>query len=307
MKDCLQQEKSKSSLKGRIVSSSKSIRLFSLLLFTFLSTALFAQNVVSGRVASGDTAVVGATVQVRGTNIATQTDANGRFTINAPANATLVISSVGFEAQEIKVGNRSSINIQMHSTAQEMQQVVVVGYGTQRKATLTGSVTSVRGSEIIKSPSINVSNNLVGRLPGLVAVNSSGEPGYDGSRIRIRGLNTFGDPSPLIVVDGVPGRSLERIDPSTIESISVLKDASAAIYGAQAANGVILITTKRGKVGKPTITASFNQGYGRPTRIPKMADAAEYATMLNEIATYANTAPKYTQQDIEKYRSGSDP
>lgn len=257
--------------------------------------------------ASGDTAVAGATVQIRGTTTATQTDAHGNFTINAPANATLVISSIGYSTQEIRANNRSNINVQLQSTTQEMQQVVVVGYGTQKKATLTGSVSTVKGSEVLKTPVMNVSNALGGRLPGLVTVTPSGEPGNDGSVLRIRGINTLGNNSPLIVVDGIPGRNLDRIDPSTIENISVLKDASAAIYGAQAANGVILVTTKRGKTGKPTVTASFNQGYGTPTRIPKMADAATYATMINEINEYAGRAPKYTAEDIRMYSDGSDP
>ena len=141
----------------------------------------------------------------------------------------------------------------------------------------------------------------------MVAVSGSGEPGYDGVSIRIRGVNTFGDAAPLVVVDGVPGRSLQRIDPSTIESISVMKDASAAIYGAQAANGVILITTKRGKAGKPEINVTYNHGYARPTVIPEMASAAEYATLLNEIDTYAGDQERYTGEEIQKYRDGSDP
>ncbi|WP_018616099.1 SusC/RagA family TonB-linked outer membrane protein [Segetibacter koreensis] len=279
-----------------------------LVILGFISSTLFAQQkTISGRVLSGDTAVAGVTVQVKGTKTATQTNSSGNFTINAPANATLVISSIGYTMQEVKTNNRSSINVQLQSSAQEMQQVVVVGYGTQKKATLTGSVSTVKGTEVSKSPTMNVSNSLGGRLPGLVTVTPSGEPGADGSILRIRGVNTLGNNNPLIVVDGIPGRSLDRIDPSTIESISVLKDASAAIYGAQAANGVILITTKRGKTGKPTVTASFNQGYGRPTRIPKMADAATYATMLNEINEYAGRAPKFTAEDIKKYQDGSDP
>src|SRR5206468_7850834 len=196
------------------------------------------------------------------------------------------------------IQNRTTINIQLKSINPQLSDVVVVGYGTQKKATLTGSVTSVKGSEVIKSPAINVSNSLSGRLPGLVTVTPSGEPGYDGSILRIRGVNTLGNNNPLIVVDGIPGRSLDRVDPATIESISVLKDASAAIYGAQAANGVILVTTKRGKPGKPTLTGSFNQGWGRPTVLPKMADAATYATMLNEINEYAGRSAKFTAQDI---------
>lgn len=277
------------------------------LLFATASTLLFAQQTIRGKITGeGGVGLPNATVQVKGASTATQTDASGQFTISAPANATLVVTSVGFETQEIKVSNRSNVNVELRSSTGELQQVVVVGYGTQRKATLTGSVTSVKGTEITKSPTMNVSNSLAGRLPGLVTVTPSGEPGYDGTVLRIRGVNTLGNNDPLVVVDGVPGRSLERLDPNTIESVTVLKDASAAIYGAQAANGVILVTTKRGRVGKPSITASFNQGWGRPTRIPKMADAATYATMLNEINEYAGRAPKFSAEDIQKYQSGVD-
>ncbi|HUP12027.1 MAG TPA: SusC/RagA family TonB-linked outer membrane protein, partial [Niastella sp.] len=266
-----------------------------------------AQKTISGRVSSGDTALAGVSVHVKGTNVTTQTDAAGHFTITAAPNATLVFTSVGYSSYEAKAGQQSNLNVQLQSSTQQLEQVVVVGYGTQRKATMTGSVSSVKGTELAKSPNMNVSNSLGGRLPGLVTVTPSGEPGADGSILRIRGINTLGNNNPLIVVDGIPGRSLDRIDPTTIESISVLKDASAAIYGAQAANGVILITTKRGKTGKPTITASFNQGYGRPTRIPKMADAVTYATMINEINDYAGRTPKYTPEDLQKYSDGSSP
>src|SRR5688500_11775722 len=262
-----------------------------LLLVIFLTTmsllTLAQERTISGRVTGeGGAGLPGVTVAVKGTTTATQTDENGNYSLSVPPNATLVFRYVGYSTLEQRVGNQSSVNLQLQSLNEELQQVVVVGYGTQRKATLTGSVSSVRGSEIVKSPAMNVSNSLAGRLPGLVTVTPSGEPGFDGSVIRIRGINTLGNNNPLIVVDGIPGRSLERIDPSTIESITVLKDASAAIYGAQAANGVILVTTKRGKSGKPTLTASFNQGYGRPTMLPDMADAATYAIMLNEINQY---------------------
>ena len=306
MKSCLQQWRRTASYCHRL-SVIRNLKFVFLLVATLFTSLVFAQHSISGRVTSGDAPLAGVTVLVKGTAVATQTDAEGRFSINAPANATLVFSSIGYTSQEVKVGNRSTVNLQLQSATQEMQQVVVVGYGTQKKATLTGSVSSVKGTEITKSPTMNVSNSLGGRLPGLVTVTPSGEPGYDGSVLRIRGVNTLGNNNPLIVVDGIPGRSLDRLDPSTIESISVLKDASAAIYGAQAANGVILVTTKRGKTGKPTITASFNQGYGRPTRLPKMADAATYATMLNEINLYAGRAPKFTAEDIQKYENGSDP
>ncbi len=279
--------------------------------FLLFLTATFAQN---GREVKGTVTddkgspLSNVSVILKGTTRGLTTDPNGLFTITVPSsNSVLVISYTGYQTQEITVGAQTNLSVGLKASSEQLSDVIVVGYGTQRKATLTGSVSSIKGSDVTKSPATNVSNTLAGRLPGLVAVNPSGEPGYDGSTLRIRGLNTFGDASPLIVVDGVPGRSLERIDPSTIESISVLKDASAAIYGAQAANGVILITTKRGKTGKPTVTASFNQGYGRPTRIPDMADAAEYATLLNEIDKYAGRDPRFTTEDIQKFQDGSDP
>ena len=281
-----------------------------LIISNFIFIATFAQNeTVTGTVTDDKgVPVVAASVTLKGTQRGTTTDATGRFSLEIPGRrGTLVFSAVGMPPVEIAVNGRASVDVQMQGEAQGLGEVVVVGYGTQKKATLTGSVSAVRGSELTKSPAMNVSNSLAGRLPGLVTVTPSSEPGYDGTILRIRGINTLNNNGPLIVVDGIPGRSLERIDPSTIENISVLKDASAAIYGAQAANGVILITTKRGKSGKPTITMSYNQGYGRPTRIPEMADAPTYATMLNEINLYAGKAPVYTEAQINTFRDGSDP
>src|SRR5690606_18276347 len=156
------------------------------------------------------------------------------------------------------------------------EEVVVVGYGEKSKATVTGSVTSVRGDVITQTPVTNVSNALAGRLPGVLFINRSGEPGYDGSQIRVRGTNTIGDLSALLVIHGIAILSvvLERLCPAVIESITVLKDASAAIYGAQAANGVILVTTKRGATGKPEISRNNNLCFNTPARLPRVADAA---------------------------------
>ncbi|WP_230680455.1 SusC/RagA family TonB-linked outer membrane protein [Pontibacter rufus] len=279
------------------------------LFFASVVMALAQGVTVQGKVTDeSGMGLPGVTVLLKGTNTAAPTGADGAYTINVPdGSGTLVFSFIGYQTQEVPVNNRSTVNVQLGADTKALEEVVVVGYGTQKKATLTGSVTAVQGEVITKSPALNVTNSLAGRMPGLTAVGSSGEPGYDGAKLRIRGLNSFGSSEPLVVVDGVPGRSLERLDPNTIESISVLKDASAAIYGAQAANGVILVTTKRGKVGKPTITASFNQGYGRPTRLPDMADAAEYATMLNEIDLYAGNPARFTPEDIQQFSDGSDP
>ena len=267
------------------------------------------QNSVSGKVidTSGQP-LPGVTVVVKGTTQGIVTNADGNYTLtNVPENAVLQFSFVGMKTQEVEVGNQTNVNVSLEEETIGLEEVVAVGYGVQKKATLSGSVTNIAGEELIKSPVTNVSQSMAGRLPGLVAISGTGEPGYDGATLRIRGINTFGNASPLIVVDGVPGRSLDRIDPATIEDISVIKDASAAIYGAQAANGVILITTKRGSLGAPSVKLSYNQGFAGPTVVPEMADAAEYGTLLNEIDMYAGRDHRYTQDDIQKYRSGNDP
>jgi TonB-dependent SusC/RagA subfamily outer membrane receptor len=240
----------------------RKLRFLFFLTFSLSTSVLFAQTTVNGRVTSGDSALVGATVQVKGTSNATQTNTAGQFSISAPGNGTLVISSVGFATQEIGINNRSSINVGLQPLSQQMNEVVVVGYGTQKKATVTGSVATVRGSELDKSPTLNLSNSLAGRLPGVTALQRTGEPGFDGSTIRIRGTNTMGNSGPLIVIDGVPDRAggIDRLNPADIESMSVLKDASAAIYGARAANGVILVTTRQGRVGKPVVSYDYNRG-----------------------------------------------
>ena len=218
-----------------------------------------------------------------------------------------------------------------------VDEVVVVAYGKQKKVTVTGAVVGVSGDKLVKSPAVDISNSLAGRLPGLVVIQPSGEPGYDGATISIRGTNTLGNNSPLIVIDGIPDRAggLGRLSAQDIESISVLKDASAAIYGARAANGAILITTKRGKTGKPTISYDFNQGWSQPTVIPEMSNAPEYARIMNELPIY-RTIPvnewqaawqaiqttgtydsptagvstlnaNYSPDAVRKYEDGSDP
>ncbi len=284
-----------------------------LFLFSFLSLSTFAQTTVTGRVISGDTAVADVTVQVKGSNTGTSTNAEGKFSIIAPANAVLVFSHVNYDLTEVPLNGKTTVNVQLAALNSTLTDVVVVGYNSQRKATLTGSISTVKGHELVKSPQPNVSNSLAGRISGVILTNRSGEPGYDGSGILVRGFGTLNNNSVLVVVDGVPGQigGLERLNPNDIESISVLKDASAAIYGNRAANGVILITTKRGKTGKPTISASFNQGFSSPTRLPKMADAATYATIVNEVAYYNNQAgglnQTYSADQIQKFADGSDP
>ena len=252
--------------------------------------------------------IPGVTVLVKGTTNGTVTDVNGKYTLSGvPANATLRFSFVGMQSKEIPVNNRSVINITLSPTSVGLNQVVVIGYGVQKKKSLTGSVVSVKGKKLAQMPEINMSSALEGHLPGLISITSSGEPGSDNATLLIRGNNTLGNNSPLVVVDGIPGRSLNRLDPADIKSITVLKGPMAAIYGARAANGVILITTKQGSTGKPKITIDFNRAWTRPTVIPKMADAATYAEMINELNIYRGTTPPYSAADIKKFKNGSDP
>jgi TonB-dependent SusC/RagA subfamily outer membrane receptor len=220
---------------------------------------------VSGRVVDAENQPIpGVNILVKGTTIGTTSDADGNYALDVPDDSDiLVFSFIGFVAQEVSISNRTTVDVTLAADIQQLSEVVVVGYGEQKKATVTGSVTSVKSDVITQAPVNNLSNALVGRLPGVIFVNRSGEPGYDGSQIRIRGTNTSGNPSALIVIDGIANRSggLERLNPADIESITVLKDASAAIYGAQAANGVILVTTKRGKTGKPEVSLNYNIGF----------------------------------------------
>jgi TonB-dependent starch-binding outer membrane protein SusC len=275
------------------------------------------QSTLTGRVTDETTQqpLSGAQVVVVGTQLGTITGTNGTYRIaDVPAGEQRVRAvMVGYATHEktvqITAGETAILDLQLQPRAIQLEGVVAVGYGTRRRETLTGSVSAVSGDVIETAPVVNTSNAIGGRMPGVVAVTGSGEPGNDGSSIRIRGNHTLNNNSPLVVIDGVPNRSggFDRISPQDIESISVLKDASAAIYGAQAANGVILVTTKRGSEAQPQLTLDFNQGFNQPTRIPRMADAATYLTMLNEIELYRGRAPVYSAEQIQRYREGGDP
>jgi len=250
----------------------------------------------------------GVYVLEKGTTHGTVTDDKGSYVVTVKdKNSVLIISYMGYITQEILVGDQTVINTILDPDISLIEEVVLVGYGTQKKNTLTGSVSTVNGAEIVKSPAMNVTTSIGGTIPGLVAVGQSGEPGEDYATLFIRGRSTLNDNAPLIVVDGVPNRSLERIDPTTIESITVLKDASAAIYGSQAANGVILVTTKRGVAEKMVYSASFTTGWSRPTRIPELTNALEYAELANEVNYYDNRPPVYDSMTMAAYASGGDP
>ncbi|MBS1667267.1 MAG: TonB-dependent receptor [Bacteroidetes bacterium] len=286
------------------------IYLFLLLITPF---SLLAQNErqVSGVIKSGNTVMAGVSVTLKeNPKIGDISDAKGHYSIRVPENGNLLFSFVGYKPLEIAVNGRSEINALLVKENTSLDEVVVVGYGTQRKATLTGAVSVVKGDELLKSPSTDISNSLVGRTPGVIATNNSGQPGSDGSNIYIRGISTFsGATQPLIVIDGVANRpgGFGNIDPNDVESISVLKDASAAIYGAQAANGVILVTTKKGRTGKPMLTFNYNQGFNTWAKTEKLTNAYQYAQMVNDISVFGGGTPVYAQNDLTLFQNGSDP
>lgn len=265
-----------------------------MLLFLFSVTAAFAQNVtVKGKVtdAANGEALIGVSVLVKGTTTGTQTDVNGAFTISAAGTATLTFAYIGYASKEVPVNGQTSIDVHLQSQTNELQQVVVVGYGTQRKLDVTGSVATVKGADISKQASNNALSGLQGKVAG-VQITNSGSPGSSPA-VSIRGLGTvYGNVSPLFVVDGVWYNDISFLNPQDIESVSILKDASStAIYGIRAANGVILIGTKRGVKGKPVFNYNGYAGWQSVTNQVKMANATEYATAINELYTYNNITP----------------
>jgi TonB-linked SusC/RagA family outer membrane protein len=309
-----------------------------LILLCLLPTTLFSQDLtLKGKILDkNNEPVIGATIKIVGTPRGTTTTPDGSFSLNVSATAQVTVSAIGFLPQTLSVKGNNPLNVHLDADTKGLSEVVVVGYGAQKREAVAGAIATVKGADLIKSPATNLSNSIAGRMPGVTAMQNSGEPGNDGSSLRIRGSNTLGNNDPLVVIDGVAGRTggLERLNPLDIESISVLKDASAAIYGARAANGVILVTTKRGKSGKPQLTYSFNQGWSQPTHIPDMADASQYAQLRDELSLYRDvpanewgtawdvykqngvyTSPTTNKQwdvafgksEIEKYKANNDP
>lgn len=272
--------------------------------------SMFAQTVaVSGTITDtkGDL-LVGVSVRIQGTSTGTITDLDGRFTLpNVLSDAVLEISYIGMETQVIPVNGRTNIDVVLEEDIETLEEVVVVGYGIQKKENLVGAVAAVSGEEIQSVNAADVTNAISGRLPGAVVIQPSGEPGRNEARILIRGRTTLGENTgPLVVIDGIPDRSLYEVDPNDIESISLLKDASAAIYGSRAANGVILVTTKTGSEGN-WMSYRFYQGFKTPTILPQVASAGEYAQYISDYQDYEGLSRLYSDADIELYRNGRDP
>lgn len=251
--------------------------------------------------------VVGASVWIKETSIGTATDIKGAFKLSFEGNHyALVVSFIGYDNQEVAINGRDKIEVKLTTSSQALDEVVVVGYGTQKKASVIGAISTI-GNDKLKIPSGKLSTGLAGQLAGIVSVQRSGEPG-SGSEFWIRGISTFGaNKTPLVLVDGIE-RSLDHVDSEDIESFSILKDATAtAVYGVRGANGVILITTRKGEEGKARITARVETGITSPTKMPDMVNSVQFAQMYNEAFQYDRGGVFYTPDVIESYRSGSDP
>jgi TonB-linked SusC/RagA family outer membrane protein len=263
------------------------------------------QQTVSGKVTdSGGQPLPGVTVVVKGITQGTVTNADGEYSLsNIPDDGTLVFSFVGMKTQEVVVGSKTRVDVKMEDESIGIDEIVAIGYGTQKKENLTGAVSSITSDKLSVVPAANVSTLLYGNLPGLIPLQRSGQPGADDVSLSIRGFSNA-----LVVVDGVVGRDFSRLDPNEIESFTILKDAaSAAVYGVSGGNGVIIVTTKRGKIGKPTIKYTMNYGVQQVTKYPRFVNSEEYATLKNDAAVNLGGAPVYTQEEIEKYRDGTDP
>lgn len=251
--------------------------------------------------------IPGANVWLKETSVGVATDVEGNYTLTFEGNAQVLVASfVGYKNVEEVIGNRTDINFQLMPESEKLDEVVVVGYGTQKKESVIGSISSVK-SDKLKLPTGKLSSSLAGQLSGIVAVQRSGEPGT-GSSFWIRGISTFGaGKDPLVLVDGIE-RSLDYVDPEDIESFSILKDATAtAVYGVRGANGVIIVTTRKGEDGKPQITIRGEAGLVGPTKMPEMVDAPQFLELYNEGFRYKNGHDYYTSEMINKYSNGTDP
>lgn len=253
----------------------------------------------------------GVSVSIKGTSKGVSSLSDGKYSIQVPSgNSTLVFSFVGYITQEVEVNNRSKIDIAMQLDNKALDEVVVVGYGEQKKESVVGAITTVKINDLKSAAPRSLNNALAGKVAGIIAVQRNGEPGYDDAQFWVRGISTFGaGASPLVLVDGVE-RPINNIEPEEIESFSVLKDASAtAVYGIRGANGVILVTTRRGTNDKPTVSFKYETGLNSPTSLPELVDGITYLNLYNEaqLASNPNFVTSYTPEVIKKYASGTDP
>ena len=296
--------KHKAMQKGRFCSMR--ILFFSLTILFVCASNSYAQSPVNGVVidATG-LPLPGVSVTVKGSATGTTTDLNVHFTLNAPRSATLVLSYIGMITQEVKVNSRSMINVTLQEDINSLDEVVVVGYGTQKKIHLTGSIASVSSKELLKSTTSNVSQALVGKLPGLISQQATGAPGADDVSLLVRGHSTYnGGDGPLILVDGVE-RSMAYINPNEVESVTILKDAaSCAVYGMKAAAGVILVTTKRGTEGKTAINYKGSLTLSHATTLPKFMNGTHYMQWYNYARRMDGEKAYFTDEEIAMTTNG---
>lgn len=281
------------------------------LIMGVIAFSLSAQTLTVKGTVTDDTGmtVIGATIIEEGNATrGTVTDIDGNYELsNLPSNAKLVFSYVGFKSQTVSVNGRSTIDVVMSSDTELLDEIVVVGFGTQKKVNLTGSVATIDSKMLESRPITSVSAGLAGLLPGVSVRQSSGLPGGDGGTIRIRGTGTLNQSSPMVIIDGVEA-SLNDVQANDIANISVLKDAaSAAIYGSKAANGVILITTKAGKSGKPVVSYMGDFGWQAATQLPESLGSYDYGVLYNEALANSGKAAKFTENDLKLFKDGSDP
>jgi TonB-linked SusC/RagA family outer membrane protein len=284
-----------------------------LLIFLSLASPVIAQNkVIVGTVKDDNGMVAGATITEKGTTNGTAADDQGRFRITLRGTGNiLVIQAVGHETNELNIGGNTTVIITLKRTDNNLDEVIVA-YSKQKKVTLTGAISSVSGQEIRQNPSASLQNTLTGRLPGFFSQQRSGQPGLDGASFNIRGISTLadGNSNPLIVVDDIEFtyEQFSRIDPNEVESVSILKDASTtAVYGIKGANGVVLITTRRGRISKPRITVRSEASMNQPTILPKFENAYTTAKLYNQAKINDGQAPTFSDQDLELYKNGTDP
>jgi TonB-linked SusC/RagA family outer membrane protein len=290
-----------------ILQQNRLILGFVVFLFCFFTVIPgFAQQTkkITGSIidSKGET-IIGANIRLEGTTMGTISDVNGNFQLIVPLSTVrITVSSIGYITQNVSIGSKNQIIITLNEDNKMLDEIVVVGYGSQQKTTLTGAISSVNNKDINTTKNQNIQNMLTGKIPGVRIIQKTSEPGQFTNEFDIRG---FG--SPLIVVDGVPRDNVQKLDPNEIESISVLKDASAAVYGLRAANGVVLVTTKKGTKGKPKISYSMYYGQQNPTELLKPVGAVDRMTLVNEISMRSVSNPKltYTDADFEAYKNGT--
>ncbi|BEG99091.1 SusC/RagA family TonB-linked outer membrane protein [Bacteroides sedimenti] len=280
-----------------------------LFLFCFTLT-VFSQNIqIKGVVLAGEdnSPLIGVNVAVKGTTTGVITDLNGEFTLSAPLKSTLVISYVGYKQQQVVVNDAKPLRIIMIEDSKTLDEVVVVGYGVQKKSVVTAAISKVTSQDLEKTSPTRVEDALKGKVSGVQITKSSGQPGAD-SKVRIRGIGTVNNSEPLYIVDGMPvDGGIDYLNPVDIQSVEILKDAaSAAIYGARAANGVILVTTKSGLSGKTTINYDVSYGWQNPWKKKSILNATEYMTVMNEAAINDGNSPKYTADQIKNAGKGTD-